>query len=89
MSKYDLKVLRGVGQLETKKLDQIIVHLTAGVDQDNADRVRRHASLKILNQELEKRIEANQQAVEQERTGRGQFLRLWNCYRFERFTKSR
>jgi hypothetical protein len=37
---------------------------------DNADRVRRSASLKILNQELGKRIKANQQAVEQELAGR-------------------
>jgi hypothetical protein len=71
MSKHDQEVLRGVGQLDTKKLDQMIVHLTAGVDQDNADRVRRTASLKILNQELDKRIKANQQAAEQERSGRG------------------
>lgn len=70
MSKSDQEVLRSVGQLDTKKLDQMIVKLTADVDQDNAWRVRRQAGLKILNQELDKRIKANQQNIEQERPGR-------------------
>jgi hypothetical protein len=71
MSEGDQEVLRIVGQLDTKKLDQIIVHVTAGIDQDNAGRVRRSASLKILHQELDKRIKTNQQNIEQERSGRG------------------
>lgn len=70
ISKGDQEVMRNVGQLDTKKLDQMIVRLTDRVDQDNAGRLRRQSGLKILNQELDKRIKANHLTIEQERPGR-------------------
>jgi hypothetical protein len=69
-SHADRELLNNLGKLDTRRIETLISQANANSDQSNACRLRREASLSLLNQEVEKRVKARQSDVLQNVPGR-------------------
>ena len=65
-SRTDQALLDGLDKLGTKQIDALIAQANANPNQSNASRLRREASLALLNGELARRGKVRQQNPERE-----------------------